>query len=749
MLGQPVYFLTPDVVGVHLTGRPRRRRHRDRPRPGRHRDAPPREGRRQVRRVLRRGRRLAPGARTAPPSPTWRPEYGATMGFFPVDEESCRYLLATGRTPRARRDVPQLLHGAGPVRHARAGRLRLHRRRSSSTSRACGRASPGRGGRRTGFALPGPEGPLPRAPREGRSAENGYGKDAAAIAQRFPARPLGRPVAGGGSQAPASARGGRRRATRAPGPRPRWRTTARRPTPRSAGEPPSTERVDVGHGDVLIAAITSCTNTSNPSVMLAAGLLAKKAVERGLIVSPARQDLARARARASSPSTSTETGLQPYLDQLGFNLVGYGCTTCIGNSGPLDSGHREGRHGERPRDRGGALRQPQLRGAHPPEHQGELPDEPAARRRVRAGRPRRHRPDDRAARQRPGRQRRLPARRLAVVDGGPAGAARVGRRRDLPAALRGLRRRRTRSGRRSPRPTGTVYAWDPASTYIQEPPFFEGFSLRAGAACTDIRGARALGDLRRLGHDRPHQPGRRDQGDLAGGPLPAVARRGAGRLQQLRLAARQRPGHDARHVRQRADQEPDGARRRGRRHEPPARRASRWHLRRGDALPEGRRAARDLRRARNTAPGSSRDWAAKGTRLLGVRAVVAQSFERIHRSNLVGMGVLPASVPGGHQRRDPRPRRHGDLRPRGPRRRASRRARRRRCRSAGRTARATESPLSRSDRHADRDRLLPPRRHPAVRPAAAPADDVLPSPLGPALPRRLLRAARSTGRRSG
>ena len=111
-----------------------------------------------------------------------------------------------------------------------------------------------------------------------------------------------------------------------------------RPTPdRSAVAPGAPGRVEVGHGDVLIAAITSCTNTSNPSVMLAAGILAQKAVERGLSVSP-RVKTSLAPGSRVVTEYLEKTGLQPYLDQLGFGLVGYGCTTCIGNSGPLDAG---------------------------------------------------------------------------------------------------------------------------------------------------------------------------------------------------------------------------------------------------------------------------------------------------------------------------------------------------------------------------------------------------------------------------
>jgi hypothetical protein len=168
-----------------------------------------------------------------------------------------------------------------------------------------------------------------------------------------------------------------------------------RPTPDRVEEVPEEHLppgcVTLGHGDVLIAAITSCTNTSNPSVMLGAGLLAKKAVERGLFVSPKVKASLAPGSRVVTEYLA-RTGLQPYLDRLGFQLVGYGCTTCIGNSGPLDP-HRGGRDGQRSRRRERPLGQPQLRGAHPAEHQGQLPDEPAARRGLRAGRARGHRHD--------------------------------------------------------------------------------------------------------------------------------------------------------------------------------------------------------------------------------------------------------------------------------------------------------------------------------------------------------------------
>ena len=154
------------------------------------------------------------------------------------------------------------------------------------------------------------------------------------------------------------------------------------------------------HGSVVIAAITSCTNTSNPSVMIGAGLVAKKAVEKRPDAQAVGEDQPGARARKSSPTTSTKAGLDAYLDQLGFNLVGYGCTTCIGNSGPLPDEIVGRDPRARPRRRVGAERQPQLRGPHPAGRARQLPGVAAAGRRLRAGRLDERRPHHRAARRR-------------------------------------------------------------------------------------------------------------------------------------------------------------------------------------------------------------------------------------------------------------------------------------------------------------------------------------------------------------
>ena len=181
--------------------------------------------------------------------------------------------------------------------------------------------------------------------------------------------------------------------------------------------PPITVRSDgheaqVSTGSVAIAAITSCTNTSNPTVMVGAGLLARNAVERGLAVGPTVKTSLAPGSRAVTQYLSG-AGLLPYLETLGFGVVGYGCTTCIGNSGPLDAPGRRGDRRERARGRGRALGQSQLRGPHPPAGACVVPGLAAARRRVRARRTRRHRPHDRAARPGPRGRAGLPRGHLA------------------------------------------------------------------------------------------------------------------------------------------------------------------------------------------------------------------------------------------------------------------------------------------------------------------------------------------------
>src|SRR5881227_1266236 len=338
MLGQPVYFLTPDVVGVHLTGHLR-------------------EGVTAtdlvlaVTEMLRKTKVVGKfvefhGEGAASLSVTDRatianmsPKYGATMGYFPPDEETCEYLQATGRVPDHIDAVRNYLKAQGMFGMPRRGDVDY----SILLELDLGTIVP---------SVAGPKRPqdriaLPELERKFRELlekdvkSGGYGKALSEIDHRFKTTLDtcdGKGRVGGGLQKSETALMVALAAaalnTSA------WSETEmmnNRPTPDRVepSEPSPEVEIELGHGDVLIAAITSCTNTSNPSVMLAAGLLAKKAVECGLQIRPSVK-----RSLAPGSRVVTEylknSGLQTYLDQLGFNLVGYGCTTCIGNSGPLD-----------------------------------------------------------------------------------------------------------------------------------------------------------------------------------------------------------------------------------------------------------------------------------------------------------------------------------------------------------------------------------------------------------------------------
>src|SRR5262249_3576842 len=272
------------------------------------------------------------------------PEYGATMGFFPVDEETCAYFAATGRTDEQVETLRQYFKAQGLFGIPRKGECAY----SQVLELDLADVKP---------SVAGPKRPQDRIdlPKlkdtfltllQKPAAENGYGKPPDETGKRFPVtigvRPqeATRPLAGGGAQAQETAPLGAKDVS------PQNTSTQteveminNRPTPDRVTEVPVGEfpqaRADLGHGDVLIAAITSCTNTSNPSVMLAAGLLAKKAVDKGLTVRPTVKASLAPGSRVVTEYLG-KTGLQPYLNQLGFTLVGYGCTTCIGNSGPLE-----------------------------------------------------------------------------------------------------------------------------------------------------------------------------------------------------------------------------------------------------------------------------------------------------------------------------------------------------------------------------------------------------------------------------
>ncbi|NLG68418.1 MAG: aconitate hydratase AcnA, partial [Firmicutes bacterium] len=397
------------------------------------------------------------------------------------------------------------------------------------------------------------------------------------------------------------------------------------------------------HGAVVIAAITSCTNTSNPSVMVGAALLAKKAVERGLTVKP---HVKTSMAPGSKVVTRylEQTGLLPYLEALRFHVVGYGCTTCIGNSGALPapvaarvkeddlvvaavlSGNRNFEGRVNPLVRANYLASPMLVVAYAlagsvdvditREPLGYDPNgQPVYLRDIW---PSQQEIAETVARAlEPGLFREEYAR---VFDGDE-------RWRSLPV------------------PEGDLYQWDPSSTYIQEPPFFEGVSLEPQPPA-DIRGARVLavlGDSITTDHISP------------AGAIPKESPAGRYLLErgvpeyEFNTYGSRRGNHEVMmrgtfaNIRLRNLMVPgtEGG----------------WTL----LLPEGERmpiydAAMRYRErgvplvviaGKEYGTGSSRDWAAKGTYLLGVRAVIAEGFERIHRSNLVGMGVLPLQFKPG------------------------------------------------------------------------------------------------------
>ena len=311
MLGQPVYFLTPDVVGFELTGKLR-------------------EGVTATDLVLNvtailRGEKVVgkfveffgPGAASlaVPDRATignMAPEYGATMGFFPVDEMTVAYFKGTGRTDEEVERFEAYYKAQGLFGMPGAGRARLHQDRQARPRHRD--AQPGRPEAPAGPHRPRPPGD--QVLRALQQAERG---------QRL--QPAGRQL----SALPGRAASGDERRPRRLAAQSRW---CQPPTPAHQRTRRRPCDVTIGNGDVLIAAITSCTNTSNPSVMLAAGLLAKKAVEAGLTVKPHVKTSLAPGSRVVTEYLE-KAGLLPYLEKLGFYLAGYGCTTCIGNAGDL------------------------------------------------------------------------------------------------------------------------------------------------------------------------------------------------------------------------------------------------------------------------------------------------------------------------------------------------------------------------------------------------------------------------------
>lgn len=314
MLGQPVYFLTPEVVGVHLSGRLRE-------------GVTATDLALHVTEMLRKTKVVGKfveffgeGAASLPlpdraTIANMAPEYGATMGYFPVDAESVNYLRGTGRTDEQCAAFEAYFKAQQMFGMPKKGEIDY----SLELELELAAVQPGVAG--------------PKRPQDRINLPD--------LKNTFVSL-LEKPVVDGGYNKPASARGA---AAAVKVTHPRFEIPADeqkqveemeedRPTPDHVAGRAGNGAATLDHGSVVIAAITSCTNTSNPSVMLGAGLLAKKAVERGLQVSPAVKTSLAPGSRVVQDYLAS-TGLQPYLDKLGFQIVGYGCTTCIGNSGPL------------------------------------------------------------------------------------------------------------------------------------------------------------------------------------------------------------------------------------------------------------------------------------------------------------------------------------------------------------------------------------------------------------------------------
>ena len=472
-------------------------------------------------------------------------------------------------------------------------------------------------------------------------SENGFGKTAGDMAKKVHVSANGHELmhATGGSQEPVSST---KAAACATNPLTEREMVGNRPTPDTITSPAPRMEGDIGHGSVLIAAITSCTNTSNPSVMLAAGLLAKKAVEKGLKVNPTVKSSLAPGSRVVTDYLN-KTGLSPYLDQLGFQTVGYGCTTCIGNSGPLHpviedaivkndlvaasvlSGNRNFEARVHQNIKSNFLMSPPLVVAFALAGRVDIDmtKEPIGK-------------DQKGA-------------DVFLKDLWPT----LKEVRDqMQAALKPEVFRKLYADFTAQNPkwneipssTGNVYAFDTKSTYIQEPPFFTGFAMKPGSIA-EIKGARALGifgdsvttdHISPAGAIKKTSPAGKyllDNGVTFEDFNSYGSRRGNDRVMtrgtfaNVRIKNLMLGGKEGGNT-----LGPDGV-------ETSIYDASMAYQKAGVPL--------IVLAGQEYGTGSSRDWAAKGTNLLGVKVVVAQSFERIHRSNLVGMGVLPLQFKEG------------------------------------------------------------------------------------------------------
>ncbi len=651
MLGQPVYFLTPDVVGVHLTGALRE-------------GVTATDLALTVTEMLRKAKVVGkfveffgPGASALPvvdraTIANMAPEYGATMGFFPIDAECVNYLRATGRSEELCLAYENYYRAQGLFGIPKKGDIAYSQEMEINLAAVVPSvAGPKRPQDR--IELPKLKGAFLQAMTHS-VMDNGFGKhleDLYVTARVNTAREAHPPV---------DHSYGHRKLGVEPS---ESEMRDQHPAPHTSEQVPAGTfrgvESEIRHGSVLIAAITSCTNTSNPSVMLAAGLLAKKAVERGLSVNPVVKASLAPGSRVVSDYLE-RTGLQMYLDQLGFNLVGYGCTTCIGNSGPLPAAVED------------AISKYDLVTASV--LSGNRNFEARVHQSIKAN------------------FLMSPPLVVAFALAGrvdidlthePIGTGRDGQPvylRELWPSLREIRDlmqtalqpevyRRLFKDFASQNPKwneipssgGNVYEWDRKSTYIQEPPFFTNFSLQPGGIA-EIKGARALaifGDSVTTDHISPAGSIKKtspagkylvEHGVEAADFNSYGLRRGNDRvmtrgtfanvrIKNLMLAGEE--GGNTLFMGGTACCSPksgDGG--------TPSL-PNKMSIYDASIKYQAEKVPLVVLAGQEYGTGSSRDWAAKGTNLLGVKAVVAQSFERIHRSNLVGMGVLPLQFKDG------------------------------------------------------------------------------------------------------
>ena len=589
MLGQPNAFLTPDVVGCHMTGRLRE-------------GVTATDLALTVTELMRKAKVVGKfvefygegaAALTAADRCTvanMAPEYGATMGYFPVDEKTLDYFRTTGRTPDQVSAIEEYYKAQGMFGMPTKGEIDY----TEVIELDLDKVVP---------SLSGPKRPQDRVnlPDLGRNFEalfsappekNGYGRPAADLDRRVPSGHDG---------------------------------------------------FDVGHGDVLISSITSCTNTSNPALLIAAGLLAKRAVEKGLKVSP-RVKTSLAPGSKVVTAYLRDAGLLPYLEKLGYGVVAYGCTTCMGAAGPLDpkieeavvskdlvtcavlSGNRNFEARVHANLRANYLASPALVVAYGIKGtvRTDLTKDPLGT--GSDGSP------------------------VYLKDVWPTDSEVASLLKFAANAEHFRREYGDLSGNKKlweaiPTVEGAVYQWDPKSTFIKEPPFFDGVTRTPGKVA-DIRKARALailGDSITTDHISPStkiKPGTPAGRWLEpfGTPPSEWGHFGVrrcnhelmvrGTFANVRLRNAVAPGTEGPITKH----QPDGA-------QMTIFEASELYQKTGTPLV--------IFGGDDYGMGSSRDWAAKGVQLLGVKAVIVKSFERIHRANLIGMGVLPLQFKQG------------------------------------------------------------------------------------------------------